>query len=84
MANATGLPKQALLADPAGVSVPPSLGFASGGGDGSQGTYLDVDTTVGVRYQLAIYMVRETCPSLEVTRIIDLRTLNPIAKGVAL
>ena len=85
MANASGLPKQALLADPAGASAPPSLGFASGGGDGSQGTYLDVETTVGVRYELALYMVGSAGDlSIQVTHIMDLRTLNPIAKGVAL
>ena len=85
MANASGLPKHALLADPAGASAPPSLGFASGGGDGSQGTYLDVNTTVGTRYELAMYMVGSAGDlSIQVTRIMDLQTLNPIAKGVAL
>ena len=83
MANASGLPKRALLADPAGTKR--SLGFASGGGDGSQGTYLDVETTIGTRYELALYMVGSAGDlSIEVTRIMDLQTLNPIAKGVAL
>jgi hypothetical protein len=72
MANASGLPKQALLADPAGATS--SLGFASGGGDGSQGTYLDVSTAIGTRYELAVYMVGSAGnKSIQVTRIMDLQ-----------
>eukprot|EP01048_Picozoa_sp_COSAG05_P002905 COSAG05_NODE_127_length_17241_cov_7.514817_8_plen_45_part_00 len=44
MANASGLPKRALLSDPAPGGGPASLGFASGGGDGSQGTYVYLHT----------------------------------------
>ena len=85
MANATDLPKQALLADPAGAGAPASLGFASGGADGSQGTYLDVETAIGTRYELALYMVGSAGDlSIQVTRIMDMRTLDPVAKSVAL
>eukprot|EP01048_Picozoa_sp_COSAG05_P018571 COSAG05_NODE_2736_length_2708_cov_1.692603_2_plen_73_part_00 len=43
--------------------------------------YLDVATTVGVRYQLAIYMVGSAGDlSIQTTRIMDLQTLDPIAK----
>eukprot|EP01043_Picozoa_sp_COSAG02_P001204 COSAG02_NODE_24_length_52386_cov_726.042898_23_plen_593_part_00 len=76
------LRNQTLLADPADSSKPGSLGYASGGGDGSQGLYLDVSTTPGVRYKLALYMVGSAGDlSIQFARIMDLLSLNPIAKG---
>ena len=83
MAGLPGLANATLLADPAGASKPRSLGYASGGGDGSQGLYLDVNSTAGVKYQLAVYMVGSAGDlSIQVSRVMDLETLNPIAKGV--
>lgn len=73
---------QTLLADPTSSSKPRSLGYASGGGDGSQGLYLDVSTTPGVRYKLALYMVGSAGDlSIQFARIMDLESLNPVAKG---
>lgn len=77
------LRNQTLLADPADLSKPGSLGYASGGGDGSQGLYLDVKTRPGVRYKLALYMVGSAGDlSIQFARIMDLESLNPIAKGM--
>ena len=81
MAGATRLLKKSLLTDPASVTELPSLGFASCGG----AMILDMNTTVGVRYQLAIYMVGSAGDlSIQASRILDLRTVNPIAKSVAI
>ena len=81
IANHAWLPNGTLLADPAGLSRPASLG-RSGCGGGS--TRLDVNTTVGVRYQLAVYMVASAGDlSSVVTQVLDLRTLSPVAKATA-
>ena len=78
-ADAAGLPAGTLLADPAGASKPPSLGFASCRSplSGSPGTTaLDVNTTAGERYQLALYMVGSAGDlSSQTTRLMDLQTL---------
>lgn len=74
-------PAAAFLANPAGKASAPNLGYASGGSDGSQGTYLDINTTAGIRYEVQIYMVASTASSKQVTRIMDLESLNPIAPG---
>ena len=89
MAKLPGIKNETLLSDPAAdplaskaVATGRSLGYASGGGDGSQGLYLDVSTAPGVRYQLALYMVGTAGDlSIQVSRIMDLESLNPIAKG---
>jgi hypothetical protein len=91
MAELPGIKNETLLSDPgadplaskaAAVATGRSLGYASGGGDGSQGLYLDVSTAPGVRYQLALYMVGTAGDlSIQVSRIMDLESLNPIAKG---
>ena len=58
------------------------LGHISGGGDGSQGTYIDVNTKVGVRYELAVYLVASCSLSKTTPRIMDLETLNPLTPGM--
>ena len=60
------------------------IGYVSGGGDGSQGTYLDVNTTAGIRYQLALYLVASSALSKTVPRVMDLDSLDPITPGMML
>lgn len=65
-----------------------ALGFVTKGADGSQGTVLDVNVTVGVRYHLTLYMVSCVKPqskstwsfSRQAIRVMDLATLDPVAK----
>lgn len=64
-----------------------ALGFATKGGDGSQGTVLDVNVTEGTPYNLTLYMVGAVKPvksstwsfSRQAIRVMDLESLNPIA-----
>lgn len=43
---------------------------------------MDVNTAAGVKYQLAVYMVGSAGDlSTQVSRRMDLETLNPVAKG---
>ena len=53
--------------------------YVSGGGDGLQGTCLDVNRSIGTKYELAIYMVAATALSKTTPRVMD--SLNPIAPG---
>ena len=69
-----------LLTNPSGGKR--GLGHISGGGDGSQGTYIDVNTTAGVRYELAVYLVASSSLSKTTPRIMDLETLNPLTPGM--
>ena len=75
--DAPGVPTSALLVNP--NTSTSSLGYTSCG----DGVILDVNTTTSERYQLAIYMVGTAGDlSIQTSRIMDLRTLNPIAKAV--
>jgi hypothetical protein len=64
-----------------------ALGFVTKGADGSQGTVLDINTTVGMKYKLTLYMVGSVQPkgkptwsfSKQAIRVMDKATLDPIA-----
>lgn len=64
-----------------------ALGFVTNGGDGSQGTVLDVNVTVGTKFQIALYAVGNTRPQARSTwsarqqaiKVMDLETMNVIA-----
>eukprot|EP01043_Picozoa_sp_COSAG02_P057539 COSAG02_NODE_7002_length_3233_cov_3.705807_2_plen_663_part_01 len=64
-----------------------ALGFVTQGADGSQGTVLDINTTIGVKYRLSLYMVGSVQPkgkptwsfSRQAIRVMDRATLDPIA-----
>jgi hypothetical protein len=74
------------LLDPRGGGAA-SLGFATQGADGSQGTVIDVNVTAGTPYRLSLYMVGAIRPagastwsfSRQAIRVMDLATLDPIA-----
>jgi hypothetical protein len=76
------------LQDPRGDGA--ALGFVTKGADGSQGTVLDINVTVGTSYNVSLYMVSAVKPvggstwsfSKQAIRIMDLETLDPIAPDV--